>query len=76
MYDERARPPLLAGNRFLVLVASMVLELCGGSIYVTSLYKIEMRDRWGVSASDMDQLIKCQQRSCSHPRQLYAAPLS
>ena len=57
MYDERARPPLLAGNRFLVLVASMVLELCGGSIYVTSLYKIEMRDRWGVSASDMDQLI-------------------
>ena len=58
MYDERARPPLLAGNRFLVLVASMVLELCGGSIYVTSLYKIEMRDRWGVSASDMDQLIK------------------
>ena len=45
------------GNRFLVLVASMVLELCGGSIYVTSLYKIEMRDRWGLSAADMDQII-------------------
>lgn len=44
-------------NRFAILVAGMVLELAGGSIYISSLYKLEVREKWGVSADAMDQLL-------------------
>ena len=49
---------LFPTSRWSVLVASMLLELCGGSVYITNLYLAALRPRLFPGAADGEALME------------------
>ena len=58
-------------NRWTPLVAGMYLELCGGSVYITSLYLATVKELWFASRADatllMQQLVYASNLGCFLP---------
>ena len=58
-------------NRWTPLVAGMYLELCGGSVYITSLYLATVKGLWFASRADatllMQQLVYASNLGCFLP---------
>jgi len=57
MLGSTYSPPAIL-NRWTPLVAGMYLEICGGSVYITSLYLTTVKDLWFPLQDNADQMMQ------------------
>ena len=55
MLSDEAAKPL---NRWTSVVAGMYIEICGGSVYITSLYLTTVKDLWFPGQGNADFLMQ------------------